>query len=79
MLNILRKIFFSLIFNSGLLILLILVIQNSSNKSKISIIFNETVQLPISFICGLSFISGSLTGSLFSIKEKNENNNLEGY
>ena len=72
MLRVLRKIIFSLIFNSSLFILLILVIQNSSNKSKVSFISDETVELPISFICGLSFISGSITGSLLCINNKNE-------
>ena len=72
MVVVIRKIFFSLIFNSFFLILLILIIQNSSNKSKVNLISNETVELPISFISGLSFISGSLTGSLLSINNKKE-------
>ncbi len=64
---ILKKFVFSIIFNSSLFILLIIGIQNSSNKSKINIIFDETVKLPISFIIGSSFIAGSITGSLVSI------------
>ena len=39
-------------------------IQNSSNKKKVNLIINETVKLPISFIVGVSFISGSFLGSL---------------
>ena len=39
-------------------------IQNSSNKRKVNFIISETVNLPISFIIGISFISGSITGKL---------------
>ena len=42
-------------------------IQNSSIKKKVNLIFGETVALPISFIVGVSFISGSLTGALIKI------------
>ena len=44
-------------------------IQNSSNKSKVNLIVEESVNLPISFIIGISFISGSLMGSLLNIKD----------
>ena len=56
----------STIFNFCLFILLIVGIQNSSNKRKVNLLINETVDLPISFIIGSSFILGSLTGSLLS-------------
>tara|TARA_Y100000991_G_scaffold209174_1_gene188948 strand:+ start:732 stop:899 length:168 start_codon:yes stop_codon:yes gene_type:complete len=49
---------------------LIIGIQNSSNKSKVDILFDETVELPISFIIGLSFISGSILGSSTNINLK---------
>ncbi len=62
-----RKIIFALTFNSCLFLLLIIGIQNSSNKSKVNFLINETVKLPISFIIGSSFISGSIIGSLFNI------------
>ena len=42
-------------------------IQNSTNKSKINFLINETVKLPISFIIGTSFISGSIIGSITTI------------
>tara|TARA_B100000242_G_scaffold293708_1_gene272697 strand:+ start:2090 stop:2245 length:156 start_codon:yes stop_codon:yes gene_type:complete len=41
-------------------------IQNSSKSGKVNLILSETIRLPISFIIGLSFISGSLTGSLLT-------------
>ena len=68
----LKKLSFILIFNSFLFLLMIIGIQNSSKKSKVNLIINETVNLPISFIIGISAISGSLIGSLLTI---NLNNN----
>ena len=64
---ILKKIIFATTFNSCLFLFLIIGIQNSSIKSKVNFLINETVKLPISFIIGTSFISGSLMGSLFNI------------
>jgi len=75
MLYSIKKITFSLLFNSSLLLMLILGIQNSSNKSKVNFIFNESVELPISFIMGISFISGSTLGSCIKFLNKlNEEN-----
>ncbi len=62
----LKKIFFAISFNISLFLMLMIGIQNSSNTRKVNLILSETVQLPISFIIGLSFISGSLTGSLLT-------------
>ena len=42
-------------------------IQNSSNKTKINFLINETVKLPVSFVIGSSFIGGSIIGNLFNI------------
>ena len=70
---ILKKIIHSLTFNTCLFFLLLIGIQNSSNKSKINFLVNETVKLPISFIIGTSFISGSLIGSLLTINLRNKN------
>ena len=61
-----KRIFFSLFFNSSLFLVLIIGIQNSSKKSKIYFFKNETINLPISFIIGASFISGSLAASFLS-------------
>ena len=62
-----KKFFSSIIFNSSLFILLIIGIQNSDNKSKINFVFDETVNLPISFIIGASFITGSVSGNFISL------------
>jgi len=72
MFSLLKKLSFIIIFNSFLFLLMIIGIQNSSKKNKVNLIINETVSLPISFIIGISAISGSLIGSLLTI---NLNNN----
>ena len=72
MLVYLKKIFVAITFNFSLFLILIIVIQNSSSQKKVNLIFTETVKLPISFIIGVSLISGSLTGSFITLN-KNEN------
>ena len=62
----LKKIFFTISFNISLFLMLMIGIQNSSNTRKVNLILSETISLPISFIIGVSFISGSLTGSLLT-------------
>ena len=61
-----KKLFFLAIFNSCLFVLLFIGIQNSSSKSKVSLLIDETIELPISFIVGTSFILGSVLGSFIS-------------
>ena len=68
----LKKILFTITLNSALFLLLIIGIQNSSNKSKVKLLIGETVNLPISFIIGISFISGSVSGSLLTINLNNQ-------
>ncbi len=69
---ILKKIIFAFTFHSCLFLLLIIGIQNSSKKSSVNFLINETVKLPISFVIGSSFISGSIIGSLFNINLTNK-------
>jgi len=59
-----RKVLYTSIFNFSLFLLLMIGIQNSANKRKVNLIFSETVHLPVSFIIGVSFISGSIAASL---------------
>ena len=61
-----KKIIFVLTFNASLFLLLIVGIQNSTQFRKLNLIFSQTVKLPIAFIIGVSFISGSLTGSILT-------------
>ena len=67
-----KKLFISAIFNSCLFLALFIGIQNSSNKSKIDLLIDETIELPISFIVGSSFIIGSILGSFYGFNIKNE-------
>ena len=67
---IVKKLFYSAVFNSCLFALLFIGIQNSSNKSKVDLLINETIELPVSFIVGSSFIFGSILGS-FLVLDKN--------
>ena len=67
MMHNLNKLFFNVFYNSSLFIILLIGIQNSSSKVKINLLINETIRLPISFIIGTSFISGSIFGSLFKL------------
>lgn len=65
-----KKLLFLTIYNISLFFILIIGIQNSNNKSKIFFYKNETVELPISFIVGIAFISGSIFGSFISLNKK---------
>ena len=67
-----KKLFFTVIFNSCLFVILFVAIQNSSNKSKVDLIIDETIELPISFIVGSSFILGSIFGSFLVLDMNNE-------
>ena len=64
-----KKFIFTLIFNSSILMMLIIGIQNSRNNNKVNLIVNETVNLPTSFIVGISFICGSLLGSVIDTNQ----------
>ena len=67
-----KKLLYSAIFNSCLFAVLFIGIQNSSNKSKVDFLINETIELPVSFIVGSSFILGSIFGSFidFNMNKK---------
>ena len=67
-----KRLLFAGIFNSCLFLLLFIGIQNSSNKRKVDFIINETIELPVSFIVGSSFILGSVLGSLFVLNINDE-------
>ena len=62
-----KRFFFHFIFNSFLFILLIIGIQNSSKKSRINLLINQSIELPISFIIGSSFITGSILGGILTL------------
>ncbi len=57
-----------LIINFTFFVILMTATQNSSNKSKVNLLISETISLPISFIIGVSFIGGSITGSFLTLE-----------
>ena len=67
-----KKIVFGLLFNTSLFLMLIIGIQNSSTKSKVNFFLDETINLPISFIVGTSFISGTLSGTIISLVSRSK-------
>ena len=69
----LKQLIFIFSYNFSLFLLLMIGIQNSSIRKNVNLIITETITLPISFIIGVSFISGSLTGNLLKMDFNNEN------
>ena len=65
-----KKFLSVVIFNSCLFVILFIGIQNSSKKSKVEFLISESIELPISFIVGSSFILGSIFGSFFVINNE---------
>lgn len=74
-----KNFFFNTTFNICLFLILIVGIQNSSNKSKVNFLINETIELPVSFIIGTSFISGSIIGGLILFNSFKKNNQSDSY
>ena len=66
----LKKILVNCMFNSCLFLILIIGIQNNKNQKVVSLIVNETIELPTGFIIGISFITGSIVGSLIPLEFK---------
>ena len=64
--NLFKRLIYVFTFNLTLFFILMLGIQNSNVKNKVNFIFNETIELPNSFILGLSFILGSVSGSIIN-------------
>ena len=67
-----KKLIFTVIVNSCFFLILIIGIQNSSNKNKVNLLLAESVSLPVGFIIGSSFISGSLLGSFLTNNFQNK-------
>ena len=68
----LKKIFFTISFNISLFLILMIGIQNSLSKRRVNLIVSNTIELPISFIIGISFISGTLAGSFLTLNPNEE-------
>ena len=76
MLVLFKKISFTLILNTTLLLILMVGIQNSSYRKKVNLLIGESVSLPLSFVVGISFISGSLMGSLITNNLSSQKNSF---
>ena len=61
-----NKIIFFSLFNLLLFLMMIIGVQNSISKTKINFIINESIELPIGFLIGTSFICGSIAGSFLN-------------
>ena len=62
-----KKLLFITTYNFCLFTLLVIGLQNNSNKTRVNLLIEETVKLPIGFIVGTSFITGSIIGNFFNI------------
>lgn len=67
-----KKIIFIFTFNISLFLILMIGIQNSSSKKKVNFIAANTIDLPVSFIVGISFISGTFAGSFLTLNINKE-------
>ena len=71
-----KKLINTLLFNSSIFFMLMIGIQNSWKNSNVKFFTIKTVNLPIRFIIGTSFISGSLIGSFLNLNfETNDKEN----
>ena len=67
-----KKIIFIFTFNISLFLILMIGIQNSSSKKKVNFIAVNTIDLPVSFIVGISFITGTFVGSFLTLNLNKE-------
>ena len=67
-----KKIIFILTFNISLFLILMIGIQNSSSKKRVNFIAVNTIDLPVSFIVGISFITGTFAGSFLTLNLNRE-------
>ena len=66
----LKKLFLTITLNTSFFLILMIAIQNSSQKRNVNLLITETVKLPISFIVGVSFISGSISASFLGLNSE---------
>ena len=67
-----KRLFFNAALNITFFLLLMIGIQNSTKSYNVNLIIRETIKMPTGFIVGISFISGSITGSLMNINLRNK-------
>ena len=68
-----KRLSLNIFLNTFLFLILIIVIQNSSTKERLNLLIDETIELPLSFIIGTSFITGTMLGQLITPLDNNKN------
>ena len=72
--SIVKKFFLIIIFNFSLFLILMIGIQNNQRKSRVNLLINKSVALPVGFIIGSSFISGSIIGGVVTLNYGSKKN-----
>ena len=72
MVLLIKKLSYNFIFNFTLFLILMIGLQNSNYKIKVNLLISESVTLPLGFIIGTSFISGSILGSIIHLDQKKQ-------
>ena len=67
--------FLNLLVNFVMFSLLFLGVQNANKKNVINFLSYQSVEMPLGFILGVSFILGTTTGSLPVLFSKNSKDN----
>ena len=67
-----RKLFFIFALNFSMFLLIMIATQNSLEKRKVNFMLGETISLPVGFIMGVSFLSGSITSGILTFKSHNK-------
>ena len=67
--------FLNLLVNFVIFSLLFLGVQNANKKNAINFLSYQSVEMPVGFILGVSFILGTTTGSLPVLFSKNSKDN----
>ena len=67
--------FLNLLVNFVMFSLLFLGVQNANKKNTINFFSYQSVEMPVGFILGVSFILGTTTGSLPVLFSKNSKDN----
>ena len=58
-----KKLIFNITLNITFFVILMIAIQNSEQRERVIFFKYQSIALPISFIIGTSFISGSILGN----------------
>ncbi len=68
-----KRLLITITINSLFFVLLVMGIQNSFNKKTVNLLINKTIELPVGFIAGSSFLAGSLLGGILTSMDIKDN------